>query len=105
MKKSSEKQIFKTYHLDSDVFVVSFHLDDYSGKYLGEYPDFTECPRYTPNGRPWVSVIEEGCPYAEADDRTCGSCRYLQKAGANDLIGVCMNEKQRQQKRKTHGEI
>lgn len=44
--------------------------DELCGKYLGEYPDFVECPGTTPGGRRWIDVITEDCPYAEGEDKT-----------------------------------
>lgn len=90
-----EKTIIKTYCLDGDFLEVAFHLDERSGKYLGEYPIFSENPRYTPNGRKWVDTLTEYCPYADGRDKTCGTCSYMKLQNEKDLIGICMNENYR----------
>ncbi len=87
-----EKKFIKTYYLDGDFLEVDFHLDEQSGKYLGDYPDFSENPRYTPNGRKWIDTLTEHCPYGDGGDKTCGSCSYMKLQGEKDLIGICMNE-------------
>ncbi len=83
----------KTYYLDGDFLEVSFRYDERSGKYLGNYPEFSEIPRYTPNGRKWVDAITENCPYADGVDKMCGSCSYILKQEERDIIGVCNNDK------------
>ena len=83
----------KTYLLDGDILEVNFRYDELSGKHLGEFPDFIECPRITRGGRKWVDVITEDCPYADGDDKTCGTCSFMLKQDEKDIIGICMNEK------------
>lgn len=90
-----KNEIKKTYNLDDDVLEVTFIYDELSHKHLGDFPDFADNPRYTPNGRKWTDVICEDCPYADGKDKTCGSCSYMLKQEENDIIGVCMNEKLR----------
>ncbi|MBQ2758787.1 MAG: hypothetical protein IJE62_05880 [Clostridia bacterium] len=82
----------KTYHLDGDFLKVEFIYDELSKRYLGEYPEFSEEPRYTPNGRKWVDVITEDCPFADGEDKTCGTCSFMLKQDKKDIIGVCMND-------------
>lgn len=88
-----EQNKVKTYYLDGDFLEVSFRYDERSGKYLGNYPEFSEKPRYTPNGRKWVDAIIENCPYADGADKMCGSCSYMLKQDEKDIIGVCNNDK------------
>ena len=83
----------KVYTLDGDSLEITFRYDELSQMHLGEYPDFTECPRRTPGGRKWVDVITEDCPYADGEDKTCGTCSYMLKQDEKDIIGVCMNDK------------
>lgn len=90
-----EKTKIRTYRLDGDSLEVTFHLDELSGKYLGDYPNFEENPRYTPNGRKWTDTITDDCPYADGKDRTCGACSFLKCQDEKDIIGICMNEKLR----------
>lgn len=87
-----EKEKIKTYYLDGDFLEVSFRYDELSGKHLGNYPDFCDEPRYTPNGRKWVDAITDDCPYADGEDKMCGSCSFMLKQNDRDIIGICMNE-------------
>ena len=54
-----EKVKLKTFSLDGDVVEVKFRYDEKSNVWHGDYPDFIENPRYTPNGRPWVAAIRD----------------------------------------------
>ena len=91
--------MIRRYCLDGDVCEVTFHYDTFCQKRFGEYPDFEEEPRYTPGGRPWVTVMQEGCPYGKNKYHPsepcldCGSCQYFLQERERDLIGICVNEK------------
>ena len=85
----------RTFRLFGDEICVTFTYSQEYGIYLGEYPDFSETPRYTSCGRPWVNVLKEDCPYANEDYADCGSCRYFCVEKSGDLIGVCENSKMR----------
>lgn len=85
----------KTFHIDGDLLAVPHHYDESAGIFIGQFPEFEEYPRYTPNGRPWKSVVSIGCPHAAGDYDDCGSCPYLIKAGPQDVIGVCFHERLR----------
>ncbi len=87
----------KVYTLDGDSLEITFRYDELSQKHLGEYPDFTEYPRITPGGRKWVDVITEDCPYADGEDKTCGTCSFLLKQDEMDIIGICMNDNLKEQ--------
>lgn len=78
--------------LDQDTFELKYIYNEELEKYFGEYPDFNETPRYTPNGKPWVNVTDEDCPYCEGEYGDCGSCPYLLKEQEKDLIGICTHE-------------
>ena len=91
-----KRDIKKTYRLDGDILEVNFRYDELSKKHLGEFPDFIDCPRFTPSGRRWVDVITDDCPYADGEDNTCGTCSYMLKQEEQDIIGICMNEKNKQ---------
>jgi len=93
----------RVFTLDGDALSVCFRYDAAFDVYLGSYPDFLGEPRYTPNGRPWKSVVEEGCPYADPKYRDCGTCPHLKKEDPGDLIGVCFHEAYRLTPNKTEG--
>ncbi len=81
--------IVRTYYLDEDRLEVTYYYDAKSERHFGDYPDFEEDRRYTPEGRPWVNVTEEGCPYSNSEYGDCGSCGYILRERPQDLIGVC----------------
>lgn len=85
----------RLYTLDGDVVAVPFIYDNEMNGYFGNYPDFKEMPRLTPEGRQWVNVTMEGCPYADTDYGDCGSCQFFRCEHPGDLIGICDNEKLR----------
>ncbi len=87
-----KKRIFK---LDNDTIEVNFRYNRKHDMFFGSYPDFSESPRFTPNGRPWVNVTKTDCPYSEKPYNDCGSCNYLMREKPTDLIGVCTNEANR----------
>lgn len=92
------QSMIRRYCLDGDISEVVFHFDTVCQKCFGEYPDFEEEPRYTPAGRPWVTVMQEGCPYGKNKYHPaeacldCGSCQYFLSERERDLIGICVNE-------------
>ena len=85
----------KTFRIDDDVLTVSYHYDQDTALFIGQFPEFEEEPRYTPHGRPWKNAVSTGCPYAAGDYDDCGSCPYLVKAEPTDIIGVCFHERLR----------
>lgn len=90
-----EKEKRKTFRIDDDLLTVPYRYDEDTGLFIGQFPEFEEEPRYTPNGRPWKNVVSVGCPYAAGDYDDCGSCPHLVKAAPQDIIGVCFYEKLR----------
>lgn len=88
-----EKVKLKTFSLDGDTIEVRFRYDADCDVWHGDYPDFIENPRYTPNGRPWVDVTKDDCPHTTSEYGDCGGCEYLHKQDDADLLGVCMNDK------------
>lgn len=77
--------------LDGDSIEVIFSYDERYKIWNGNYPDFEENPRFTPNGKPWVNVISDSCPLATENYGDCGSCKFLKKESVTDLIGICDN--------------
>lgn len=87
-----DKIIKKYIQLDDDTFEIICTYNEEMNKYFGDYPDFKEHPRYTPNGKPWVNVMDCDCPYYTGDYDDCGSCHYIIKEHPKDVIGVCTHE-------------
>ena len=87
-----QRERLKTFHVDDDQLTVPYHYDEKAKIFIGQFPEFEAEPRFTPNGRPWKSVISDSCPYAAGDDDDCGSCPYLIREDPRDIIGVCFHE-------------
>ena len=108
-----KKTITRSYCFDGDICDVIFRLYESCGKYIGEYPDFEEEPRYTPHGRMWITAMQTACrhsqnKYSEAMTcEDCGSCVYFAKQQQGDLIGVCEHKANRRSIiiSKAHSEI
>ena len=96
-----DQVLTKTFCLDGDICSVVFRYDAVCGKHFGEHPDFEESPRYTPNGYPWVTAMQEGCSHSVnkyVDGKRCmecGSCHYFMQEQEHDLIGICSHRKWR----------
>lgn len=68
-----------------------------SGEPIPIYPDFLASPRYTKDGYPFATqmqdMCEDGCFRREdLQDRCCGNCSYF--SPAEDLLGICVRKKQ-----------
>lgn len=87
-----DKTRWREYILDGDSIKVLSTYDEANGIWIEEYVDFETSPRYTPAGRPWKSVTTVGCEHADPIYKDCGTCRWLIKERAEDLIGVCNHE-------------
>jgi len=85
----------RVFRLFEDKVTVSFIYNDEHKIFIGQYPDFSETPRYTPCGRPWVNVTSEDCTLSDNLYGDCGSCQYLRTERAGDLIGVCDHDDKR----------
>ena len=90
-----KKKELRTFHIDGDILEVEFRFDADWKVWLGDFPYFTEEPRYTPSGRPWRNVIHEGCPHASLLGEACGACSHLRRQAPGDMIGVCYHESMR----------
>lgn len=86
------KTLRKYIQLDDDILEILYTYNENLDKYFGDYPDFKENPRYTPNGKPWVNVMDSDCPYHTGEYGDCGLCPYLKKANPKDIIGICTHE-------------
>lgn len=87
-----QREQWKTFHIDDDLLTVPYLYDEDAKIFIGQFPEFETEPRFTPNGRPWKSVVSDSCPYAAGDYDDCGSCPYLIKEEPKDIIGVCFHE-------------
>ncbi len=96
-----DKTITRSYCFDGDICDVLFRFDESCGKYLGDYPDFEESPRYTQSGKMWITAMQNACPCAQnkfSDSEACedcGSCIFFSKEKQGDLVGICEHESNR----------
>ena len=56
------------------------------------YPDFTKEPVYTDEGMPFVTMMQDACPYYNGEkkrtaDSTCDECKYF--GHGEDWFGIC----------------
>lgn len=56
------------------------------------YPDFTKEPVYTDDGTPFVTMMQDVCPYYKGEkkrtpDSTCDECKYFKHG--EDWFGIC----------------
>ena len=61
------------------------------------YPDFLRHPRYTADGYPFVTKMQDPCAYYKgkaSDDRDCGECQYYLQG--DELLGICVCPKNKQ---------
>lgn len=89
----------RIYHVDDDTLEVCYCYNQELKMFFGNYPDFSEEPRYTPNGRPWVNAMFTDCPHSPKDYGDCGTCKYFLRENPRDLIGVCLHEALRKEHR------
>ena len=83
---------YRLFSVDGDTVRVGRVYDEEMKMHRHEYPDFEKTPRLTPNGRRWVNVTKDNCPYADGEYGDCGSCGFFRSEQRGDLIGVCDNE-------------
>lgn len=54
------------------------------------YPDFLKEPRYTKDGFPFVTKMQDGCRYFEGSSEKgleCAECRHYRHG--DELLGIC----------------
>lgn len=78
--------------IDNDVFEVQYQYDAIAERWYGNYPVFSETPRYTPAGRPWKNVFDTGCAYSDSEFGDCGGCSFFHRERPKDVIAVCFRD-------------
>ncbi|MEG0944763.1 MAG: hypothetical protein RRY64_09485 [Oscillospiraceae bacterium] len=92
------KKRYHTFHFDGSELQVPVRLDEPTGRYFLDCPDLEEHPIYTKSGYPWVSVVQDSCPYHGGkppdggDYQDCGTCKFLETERPGNLIGICLCE-------------
>ena len=90
MADIAKKRVFK---VDGDIIEIDFNYNSDLNMYFGDYPDFSEDKRYTPNGHPWMNATNIDCSFSDEHYDDCGSCEHFLREFPNDIIGVCMKIK------------
>jgi len=82
----------RRFSIDGDTVEVEYYYDTTSARWCGDYPVFTESPRYTPGGKPWRNVFDAECDFSDSEFGDCGGCSYYYRETPKDIIGVCYRE-------------
>ena len=97
-----QRKPYKVCRVDGKAFIVYFEYDEQLKESYPVYPDFTEHPEFTDEGRPFATAEQESCsqckpkPSGEPKPFDCGGCGwFFREQTAYDPIGVCMCEAQR----------
>lgn len=97
-----DKRVCRLFSIDGDTVEVKIIFDNEIGSHIYDYPDFSNNPRITPNGRRWVNVFYDRCPYASKEYGDCGSCEFFRCEKQGDLIGICCNDNLTQEREKQY---
>lgn len=93
MNKAKDGDLYKTVTLHGVSFELRYgyyeEFERESGEPIPIYPDFGNSPVYTPDGRPFVTQMQELCEHGESHfaEGCCADCRYY--CDGEELIGVC----------------
>ena len=99
--KLRDGTLYRVFRCFGREFPVYYQYSDEDGNAIPTYPDFEAKPQDTIEGRPFVTVSQEGCPCFEPEapegalGGECGSCKFFRGEEGFSLFGVCMNEKRR----------
>lgn len=100
MEHIAEGTLFKRIELHGHVFDIlygyyaDFERDSEFNEPIPIYPDFVESPRYTAEGRPFVTQMQDQCKngrrkYPHEGEVYCVDCPYF--IHGDELIGICGN--------------
>jgi hypothetical protein len=91
-----EGDLYKVIHLHGETFEIRYGFyeecdrNNQFAEPIEIYPDFLQCPRYTTDGAPFVTAIQNPCPYFNGRrtvNSTCEDCSHYQHG--EELLGVC----------------
>lgn len=92
-----EGDLFKRMELHGHIFEIYYgYYEDFERENpmidpMPIYPDFSKRPKYTKDGFPFVTKMQDGCSHFEALSgkiKECAECRYYQHG--DELLGVCI---------------
>jgi len=97
MMDPDKKELYRIYRVGGREFTVYLEYDEQLGESYPAYPDFTEHPEYTGEGRPFATAEQESCPHCkpgtpgELLPGDCGGCGWFYREHTPyDPIGICM---------------
>lgn len=91
-----EGDLYRVVHIGGETFVIRFgYYEDYERQNvliepMPIYPDFGNNPRYTRDGFPFVTKMQDACPFYKGKLRMsneCAECEFF--AQGEDLLGIC----------------
>ncbi len=81
-----DRQIHR-YELDGLLLEIPAYYDEKTDCYIEEYPDFENCPQWTPKGHMLRLTLDNTCPYAVAiDNERCMYCGPFRQGCSMDLV-------------------
>lgn len=97
-----EKHLHKIYQVGDRSFPIYFEYDEQMGERYPAYPDFEEHPEYTREGHPFVTAVQERCPFVKVKSleeempSECSDCAWFYREHTPyDPIGICMCDARR----------
>jgi hypothetical protein len=92
-----QKRPYKICRVGGKVFPIYLEYDEQLKESYPAYPDFTEHPEYTDEGRPFATAEQDSCSHGrskvagEEQPSDCGGCNWFHRERTPyDPIGVCM---------------
>ncbi len=90
----------RVYQIEGMTIQIPIYLDEPTGMYIEDYPDFVANPIFTPAGHQIMFAGEDACQLAEEATPggcpDCGCCRHYQAAAEHTWFGICRHPEKRQ---------
>ena len=100
MNQIRDGDLYRVIHAFGRTFEIRYgYYEDFeksTGEPIPIYPNFAEEPAYTEDGRPFVTAMQDQCPFARRKTKGfgfCNDCVYFDSG--TDLIGTCLCEHRR----------
>ena len=93
MNRKKDGDLYKIVTLHGVSFELRYgyyeEFERKGGEPIPIYPDFRRAPRYTSDGHPFVTQMQELCEHGESRfaDGCCADCRHYRDG--EELIGIC----------------
>lgn len=96
MQKICDGDLYKIITIFNSTFELYYGYYEESDRYTKNaepvpiYPSFLKEPRYTAEGHPFVTEMQDICPYykGKEGEESCFACSHFQKG--EELIGICL---------------